>query len=276
MPGKRYPRAAMKARIIALLEGGYSCVGIAALAGSPSARTMLLWAKADPVFAAQLTAARAWGRGVRRGAFNTSQLYDADRARALLERVRRGETLARLTRTPGQPNAAVLTLWKRLAPDFAAALRAAVCDGRRARPRKWRFDQAMADALVVRVARGERLAALLRDPAMVSEGALVRWRRGRPDFDAALRTAVRVARPGRAAWRPGLTDEVTEAVVDHILAGGTLTSAARTPGVPQWSGTLWRWMRSRPAFADAVNEARRWRALERADAALARTRAAST
>ena len=121
-PPFAYPRAQTQARMIERLEAGCSKTYLATLPGFPSRATLHRWMREDPAFSRQVTAAVAWGRGLRQEGVNHAELYDEARAEAFLLRVRQGEAVRRLVGAPGQPRREVLNLWKRLRPDFAAAL----------------------------------------------------------------------------------------------------------------------------------------------------------
>jgi hypothetical protein len=250
-PPFAYPRAQMQAQVLERLEAGATRTGLGKVPGFPSRMTLFRWAEEDPDFARRLSAAWAWGRGVRKGARNASELFDAARAQAFLLRVRQGEAVRSLVVTPGQPTREVLNLWKRMRPDFAAELDEAVCFARDTGDRRRPFDPATADAMVRRVSRGETIRGLWKDPAMPGEKVLRRWQRQRPDFAAALKAAWQIAHRRRRASRPRCTPELTEAIAAHVVRGGSLHSASRAPGMPCYA-TLYAWKRAKPDFALAI------------------------
>ena len=254
-PPTPYPRAEMQAQVVARVEAGLTLDQVGAVPGCPSRYTLHRWARADAAFARQLKFAQAWARGVRRERKNQAELYDAARAEAFLLAVRRGAAVRDLVRRPEWPNRDGLNLWKRLRPDFAAELAAAARFARSMRPLAWPFDQAVADELVRRVFHGETLRDLAKDPGLPGRAAIRRWRRLRPDFDAALRSAWRPAFRRTMQTRGGCTDRLTAAIAAHIRRGGSLRSAARVvPGAPH-RGTLYLWMQRKPDFSAAIEDA---------------------
>ncbi len=259
-PAPAPPRPATPAQVLARVESGMTLAVIASLDGYPARRTIHRWARADPGFAQALAYARAWGAGERRGRAIAARAYDPDLAEAFLQAVRRGTPVRDLVRQPPWPNRERLTAWKRERPDFAQALAEAAQFAREGRDPAWtRFDQAVADQVVLRVSRGESVPQVARDPDMPGETALRRWRRRRPEFDAVLKAAKRAGHRRRMQGRCACTPELTEAVVRHILHGGSLRSAAQAvPGAPH-PVTLYAWTRRHPAFATEIAAAKRFR-----------------
>ena len=256
MYARPYPRAEAQARVLARVEAGYTAKALSTLPGYPCGKTLLRWAKRDPDFARRLADARAWGRGLRTPAGPALSRYDEARAQAFLLRVRRGERVIDLARMPDQPGRVTLAAWKRQRPDFAAALAEAVGFSRRARTRRFgRYDEAIADRLILRVSQGERLRDLMREPGLPGRAAIRRWRRREPAFAGALAMAVRSGIRRNAALRPGpptlCTPALTDAVARHILHGGSLHTAARLPGMPH-EATLRDWRLHRPEFARCI------------------------
>jgi hypothetical protein len=264
-PPFSYARAETQARVLARIEAGYTARGLSELGGYPCRRTLWRWARQDPGFAAQLARARDWRRAVRREAALAREAFDEGRAEAFLLRVRRGETVRALVRTPGQPNRDVLDAWKRLRPDFARALAAAARFSAELREPDWPFDQAAADRIVVRVSRGEELRAIEKEPGAPGRVALRRWRRRHPEFAAALKLAGLAGHQGRMAGRRLCTPALTARIAAHVRRGGSLASASGLDGAPH-RVTLYGWMRTRPDFAREI----RWAQAERDDRLLDR------
>jgi hypothetical protein len=101
---------------------------------------------------------------------------------------------------------------------------------------------------------GATLREILRsDPAFPSLTVLARWRREQPEFDAMLAFVIGAWRR-KAGVRGGYTPALAEAVVDGILAGGSLRSLGRRGDLP-CQRTLYNWVRTRPDFAAAVARA---------------------
>jgi hypothetical protein len=121
------------------------------------------------------------------------------------------------------------------------------------------FDPVLADRLVVALHRavltggpGEaRLTAVLAaDPELPCRPVLARWRREQPEFDRVL-TMIFAA---RRAMGPRVPEAVREAVVDHLVEGGSFASYSRQPGGPA-RATPGAWFRRDAAFAQAVRQA---------------------
>ena len=249
-----YPRATMMAAVCAALEAGATLRQIAARPGWPSRQTVHRWAVEDPTFAARLSEARNLRRGVRtqaRGGF------DPELAEAFLLRVRRGETVRRLVRTPGMPNRDRLDRWKAERPEFAAALAQAARFSREVKDSPWaRYDPVAADAVIVRVNAGETMACVCADPDLPGETALRRWRAREPDFAKALRAAQRAGHRARMATRVKLTPELSEEILLRMAHGASLRQVAMAPGMPHYT-TLMAWQRRDEGFAWLLEMGRR-------------------
>lgn len=255
--------AELKARICERHERGLRLEQIARIPGLPSTATIMRWQRADPDFARQLASARMWGRALvkeSRGDFT----FDAPAAEDFLRRVRMGEGVCAILRSPGPPTRNKLNAWKRLRPDFAAELEQAKREARRPRrPEYFPYDEAVADRIILQVVAGVRVRCLRRtDPSLPGTPTLQRWRRQHPDFDGAIRIAMRHGhlRNVRAAARDGCTPHMAASVIRRIRAGATLRQVGETPGLPP-AGTLYAWIRKRPDFAAAVMHAYRDRQL---------------
>lgn len=255
-----YPRTVTQALVLARLQSGMSQAAVASLPGYPSRQTIHRWTRADPVFALNMAEARAWGLGERRGRAIAAGSYDAARAEALLLAIRRGTALRDLVRLPEGPNRQRLNAWKRQRPDFARALVDSARFARDQPRRAWaKFDQAVADQVVLRVSKGETVPQVARDPAMPGETALRRWRRRRPDFDTVLQIAKGAGHRRRMQQRCACTPRLTRAIAHHIIHGGSLRSAARAvPGAPHHV-TLYGWVRHRRDFAAEMAAAANFR-----------------
>jgi len=259
-PTPAYPRAAMQAQVLARIESGMSHAAIETLPGYPSRQTIHRWAKADPDFARNLAYARAWAAGERGGRAIAARAYDPARAEAFLLAIRRGTPVRELVKLPEWPNRDRLNAWKRERPDFAQAIVASARFSREVRGPAWgRFDQAVADRIVLRVRKGETVPQVASDPDMPGETALRRWRRRRPDFDTALTWAKLAGHRRRMHARCACTPELTEAIARHLIHGGSLRSAAQTvPGCPH-PVTLYGWTRRHPQFAEDIAAAKSFR-----------------
>lgn len=249
----------LRTRLLARIAAGARLSQVCAEAGAPSYASVRAWARAEPEFAAALARARADGQWRRDG------VMDEARAGALLARLAAGEGIVSVLRDPAMPSRRVYRLWRAQYGWFAEevfrirqARRGEALD--RCRARRRAFDPVLADRIVARVAVGAaRLQEVLSaDPALPGRPVVIRWRRERPDFDFALRTALRGAARHRRARR--LCAAVTEAVCARVRKGETLAAIGRRADMP-CAGTLYGWMRKRPEFREAVTWA--WR--ERAD-----------
>jgi hypothetical protein len=159
-------------------------------------------------------------------------------------------------REPGLPGRRAYRHWQATEAPFAEAIfalrqrrEAGIVERDRARYRAW--DPGLADRIILAVHRGERLVEVLAgDPELPSLPIIRRWRREQPEFDAVLRmmTAAWRRKRGEAAR---CTPELTDKIVARIVEGGSFNSVGREPGMPSRQ-TLRRWVRVRPAFAEAV------------------------
>lgn len=255
MPARAYRHTHPDARqrLLSRLTAGEHLAQICAEPDMPSYASVHAWARAEPGFAAELTDARRRGAFIRRGAF------DAARAEALLVRLRTGEPITRILRDPAMPSRRLYAYWRATQAPFAEEVhrlkqvKAAARDqGRRARRRG--FDPATADTIVVRASRGEPLAAMLNAAAgLPSRGVVARWRKAQPEFDQALRIALRIGRR-RVRAPGGCTPQLAEAVADEIRMGQSLASLGRRPDMP-CASTLYAWVRKRPDFAAEIAQA---------------------
>jgi hypothetical protein len=201
--------------------------------------------------------------------------YDAALAEAFLERVWRGGRMRDLLGKPGMPSQRAYRHWRRTHAGFQArlaGLRQLRYAGGRTHPRWREFDQAVADRMLVRVARGEPWRQMLEtDPAMPSRVVVYRWRLREPLWDKALKIAFRVGRRARAAAQIHFECELLSGEIGERIAlrGGSLRRVAEHPDMPS-AGTLYKWKALFPEFARTVADAydfRDWMAAERALAA---------
>lgn len=256
---------ALVASIIERMERGASLRQLSLEPGMPCWFTLMRWQRRDPALKARFAQARAWGRGVRFEARHQDRFrFDPVKALELVERVQAGEPLRKLARRYGVVERQALNGWKRASPDFALRLEKAKLAGRAVRARRlgmrplpWPWDEALSDRIVLRVMRGERLIDVARGPDFPGLHVLRRWRRGRPDFDAALKSAIRRGR--RGASRGLYTPEIARQVCERIAAGAALSDIRDDPRLPHDS-TIRAWARTRPDFAERLDGARDFRA----------------
>ncbi|MGH6964203.1 MAG: hypothetical protein ACREE0_06950 [Phenylobacterium sp.] len=250
-----YPhRAHLKQDILARVKAGERVVDICAEPGMPSAATLQVWRRADAGFAAELAQARSVGDWRRRLMFNEAK------AKAFLARVAAGERIRDLLSKPGMPSQKTYQYWRRTEASFAEELWRLKglrdqARGERLRGRYRAFDQATADQILVRVARGGLLKRVLAaDPALPCRAVVYRWRKEEPEWDGALKVAFQVGRRERGHPRALRTPQMTEAILDRIVMGGSLRSIGREPGMPK-TRTLESWIARDAAFSAEVARA---------------------
>jgi hypothetical protein len=180
--------------------------------------------------------------------------------------VEAGARLRAVCAGAGMPCVHTVRNWALADGRFAQAMAQArrLGDRRRAPGRRREFDQALADRIIVGVNKGLKLEAVLAaDPALPCRPTLPRWRREEPEFDLVLRkmfAAWRSRGHGLAGGRErglGRERRVPDVVRDDVCAaikdGGSFASLARAGFAAR--GTLRRWYRADPDFAEAVDEA---------------------
>jgi hypothetical protein len=136
---------------------------------------------------------RTWGPG--------EDTYCPKVGRAICARVAAGESLTRLCREPKMPCRNTVRTWSHKYPEFGGALLAAMKAQRtaqRLRDRaKWQahekkllpgtrrstYRPEIGEAICERLAHGESLTSIGRDPAMPSYGTILRWAQRHEDFD---------------------------------------------------------------------------------------------
>jgi hypothetical protein len=114
---------------------------------------------------------------------------------------------------------------------------------------RWSAD--LGRTICERVAQGEVLYALLREPGMPTSQSVRKWARERADFAACLQQAR--ADGGRA--KPGgvwsYSRETAEAIFDRLCEGESLTAIGEDPVMPCLS-TIFYWRRRIPEFEELV------------------------
>lgn len=124
-----------------------------------------------------------------------------------------------------------------------------------------RYSAALGRRICGRVAAGELLYVVCREPGMPTPQSVGRWARERPAFGAALLEA---RRKGGRPWPGGggvssYCEETAQAVFDRLCDGESLTAIGDDPAMPCLS-TLFHWRRRYPAFEDLVQLGMRVRA----------------
>ncbi len=192
--------------------------------------------------------------------------FDPAVAAAFVERVARGERVNDLLGKPGMPSQRAYAHWRRTDSGFAAEVRrlrllryGRHCGRGHSR---WRaFDEAVADRITLAVMRGAVMRRLLAsDKALPCLTVVERWRRENPEWDGALRMAMKQGRLVRErGWSLArLTPELIEAIGDRIAQGASLRSLASEDWTP-CATTLYRWVAISPAFAREVATSCHWR-----------------
>jgi len=168
----------------------------------------------------------------RRGAV----AYSRALGRRICSRVAAGESQLAICAEPGMPARSTLWRWVQDKPPFAAEFQAARVAGGVARTngRLSSFCQATADEICRRIAEGESMIGICRDPAMPCFSTVYYWRRQYAGFAEALR----VARETQAEWYCDVGWEIASAVTPatayatHVrLAQLRWTAAVRAPRV---------------------------------------------
>lgn len=265
-------RRARKAELLARLARGPVLAHVCRAPDMPDVKSVSNWARADPAFAEQLAEARLRGRNLR------ASHYDEAVAAAILVRLRTGEPISAVLRDPAMPGRRVFRYWTMTQAPFGEEVgrlkQIHETERQAVRWRRYRavydrdWDEPTADAIYLRVRRGEAIPAVLAD-LKLSRRAFRRWRREQPDLDLIMRTAVRVAAAprGRARVDRHCTPDLTRRIEARILGGASLHSLSRERGMPSLYA-LYKWVRDRPAFAAAVARACEFRDQLLADEAL--------
>lgn len=247
-------RARLKAEILQHLATGATLRAVAALPGLPPWGRIQHWRTGDPAFDDAVALALRRGKHLR---FNA---YDAALGRAVLLRYAAGEALAAIAADPAMPSLERLERWRATELEFGAeilrlkAINAALRrEAIAARPLYRPYDQAIADRILVRVVRGEKLRALLAsDPDLPGMDTIRRWRQEQPVFDRELATAWRtgVRRRHRAQRRT----RYAKTLALRISMGATLASLGRRKDMPS-ADTLSRWLNEDPELAHTIHTA---------------------
>jgi hypothetical protein len=138
------------------------------------------------------------------------------------------------------------------APDGAAAA-AAWAAGRAGRKRPVRYSPELAKRLLERLAAGELVYRIAREPGMPTPEAVLKWAKAKPDFAVALAEARRAGGRPIGARGPAFSycRETAEEVFQRLCEGQSLTAIGADPTMPSLS-TLFYWRRRVPAFEELV------------------------
>lgn len=143
----------------------------------------------------------------------------------------------------------------------ARASAEASAGGKRKRKIHARWSDALAERLLARLAAGEFLYRITREPGMPTPEGVAKWARERPEFaerlDAARRAGGRP--PGQRGPVSTFSEHIAEEVIERLCEGESLTGIGADPTMPCLS-TLMRWRRERADFENAVQVGMRARA----------------
>jgi hypothetical protein len=176
--------------------------------------------------------------------------YRSEVANEICRRLRHGESLTSICRDPHMPDRTAVQLWCRTYPSFAR--RYASARGR---------DRDRTEEFFERVAAGEPIRAVCREPGMPSQSAVTR-RKADPAFRA---------RYDKARFRGSLVPKrVAPVVADEIFMriafSEPLKSICRDPHLPAFC-TVQRWRLESPYFFIGYEHARQDQANYNADLA---------
>lgn len=247
-------RNALQRRIVDRVLATGSVEAACRAAGMPHHDTVRRWALESAPFAEELKAAR------RRGWFRRKWALDDAQAKRVLAHLRTGGTIRRLPTGPGWPTVRMVQYWRAIDVEFGAeVLRIQdMLRGNRGKPLgrpSAAFDRAVADRVILAVARGGRVDRLAEvDPALPGRGLIRRWRIEDEDFAMGLALAMK-ARRAKVRREPAmLTAEVRQTIIDRIREGASLSGMGEAAGMPG-KATLYGWVARSPEFAREVRAA---------------------
>lgn len=170
---------------------------------------------------------------------------------AILGRVAAGETVKAVCAEAGMPDQTSVNGWARRDAGFAAELAAARARG--AARRLWDCDEAVAWALIRRLAAGARLAEVLREPGMPSWRTYRRWMGAEGWFGAEVRRLTGVKREMAAAGLRARHRAFDPAVADRLYrrlwrGEATLRAVLASEAEFPSRAVLARWRREQPEF----------------------------
>lgn len=138
------------------------------------------------------------------------------------------------------------------------------------------YAPAVGRAICVRVAEGESLSAICREPEMPCRNTVRSWSHKHPAFGGALLAAMKAQRTAerlrdRSKWaaheadllprtrRSTYRDAIGEAICWRLAHGESLTSIGRDPSMPSYA-TMLRWAQRHEDFQAMYVEARKMQA----------------
>lgn len=176
----------------------------------------------------------------------------------VIARLDGGYPLRALCGLEGYPSSRTIYRWAAQDPGFARQIAYARAWGRgirgEAAARRTAYDEARAEALLLKVRQGHAVRDLVRRPEGPNRERLNDWKRQRPEFAAALVEAARFsASLRRHRWAP--YDEATaDRLVLRVSQGEALRDIVKEPQAPSRE-TVERWRRAEPGFAAALKTA---------------------
>jgi hypothetical protein len=116
-----------------------------------------------------------------------------------------------------------------------------------------RYSPALAKTLCERLAAGELLYRIAREPGMPTPEAVAKWARAKPDFAAALAEARKAGGRPAGVRGPVFTycAETANVVFERLCEGESLTAIGGDPTMPSLS-TIFYWRRRIPEFEEIV------------------------
>lgn len=112
-----------------------------------------------------------------------------------------------------------------------------------------RWSEALGERLLARLAEGEFLYRICREPGMPSPEGVFRWAQTKPDFGARLDAARRAGGrpPGSRGPVSTFHEALAEEIFQRVCEGEALTRIGEDPTMPcVW--TIFRWRHEKPAF----------------------------
>lgn len=243
------------ADLCAQLAAGRSMKAICRQPGHPHPTTVRAWRKADPAIAARFDAALAAQSIAREAARPTA--FDPGLFAQICARLETGEPLRDILRTPGMPSKDRLRAWRRQHAHVDQALEQRVVRHHRRKPAPAPpYDEQAADAFLLRVAKGELVRDLWKDPTTPSRRTWRAWTQQHPELKAAMRGAARHALRRREFATRKLTPALSAEICRRMYEDGlSLNQIGRQPDMPNL-GTINYWQRDMPDFERAIASAR--------------------
>ena len=168
----------------------------------------------------------------------------------ILDRMAAGERLKAICAEPGMPCCESVMGWVRRDPDYGEMYANAVRRG------EWRrlyqFDDAKAAAIISRLAAGETIGSILRDPAMPGRRTYTYWRRTQVGFQEELHRVKSSREDLRVAGLRGRYREFDRAVAERLYVrlwkGERLRKVLASDKAFPSLAVLERWRREQPEF----------------------------